>query len=170
MTKANERRLLEWLSDAHAMESEAETMLEGQASRLKHYPRLQQRIEQHVEETRQQARLLEQRIEELGGSTSKVKDAFASMMAGMHAAGTAMMSDEVVKGSGLSYAFEHLEIATYRALIAAARRVGDARTEEICRHILGQEEAMAEWLAGNLDDVVIEYLQRDETEGADAKR
>ncbi|KLJ01662.1 ferritin-like domain-containing protein [Luteimonas sp. FCS-9] len=170
MTKANEKRVLEWLSDAHAMESEAETMLKGQASRLEHYPRLRQRIEQHVEETQGQARLLEARIKALGGSTSTVKDVMGSATAAMHAAGNSMMSDEVVKGSGLSYAFEHLEIATYRAIIAAARKVGDQETEAVCQEILAQEEAMAEWLAANLDETVLTYLDRDETEGQTAKR
>lgn len=170
MTKTNQERLLEWLSDVHAMESEAETMLKGQAARLEHYPQLRQRIQQHVEETREQARLLEQRIEALGGSRSTIKDALGSMAASLHAAGNAMMSDEVVKGSGMSYAFEHLEIATYRAIIAAARKVGDAETEAVCRRILAQEEAMADWLAGHLDQVVLDYLARDETEGQTAKR
>ena len=83
------------------------------------------------------------------------------MMAGMHAAGNSMMSDEVIKGSGLSFAFEHLEIATYRTLIAAATAVGDTQTATVCQGILAQEQAMADWLENNLDATVLMFLERD---------
>ena len=51
--------LLDWLRDAHAMEQQAEKMLEAQAGRLENYPQLKTRIQQHLEETRGQQRLLE---------------------------------------------------------------------------------------------------------------
>ena len=50
-----EERLMEWLRDAHAAEEQAETMLGGMAGRLKNYPQLKARIEQHIDETRRQA-------------------------------------------------------------------------------------------------------------------
>jgi ferritin-like metal-binding protein YciE len=52
--------------------------------------------------------------------------------------------DEVMKGSLASYTFEHMEIASYRILIAAAEEVGDDKTARTCRKILGEEESMAE--------------------------
>src|SRR3546814_6934624 len=52
-------RLIEWLRDAHAMEAQAETMLNKQASRIEHYPELKARIEQHITETQNQAKLIE---------------------------------------------------------------------------------------------------------------
>jgi ferritin-like metal-binding protein YciE len=168
MTTRNER-LLQWLSDAHSMEKEAETMLKAQASRIENYPDLRQRIERHVEETQDQARRLEACIERLGGSRSAVKDTFGSLMATMHAAGNSMMSDEVVKGSGLSYAFEHLEIATYRALVVAARAAGDEQTAQVCEGILAEEQAMADWLEQHLDQTTLAFLQRDEAD-VQAKR
>jgi ferritin-like metal-binding protein YciE len=169
MTQDNNERLLHWLIDAHAMEKEAETMLQAQATRIVRYPELRQRLELHVEETREQARLLEECIERLGGSTSTVKDAAAAAMAGTHAAFNALMSDEVIKGMGASYAFEHLEIATYEALVIAARSYGDSQTEAACRRILEQERAMAQWLAEHLEPTVLTFLGRDFA-GAEAKR
>lgn len=50
--------LMNWLRDAHAMEQQAETMLNSQSSRLEHYPVLKERIDQHIRETQgQQQRL-----------------------------------------------------------------------------------------------------------------
>ena len=38
----------DWLRDAHAMEKQAESMLESMAGRIDNYPDLRARIEQHL--------------------------------------------------------------------------------------------------------------------------
>ena len=50
----------DWLRDAHAMEKQAESMLESMASRIDNYPDLRARIEQHVNETKHQITVLEE--------------------------------------------------------------------------------------------------------------
>lgn len=42
----------DWLRDAHAMEKQAESMLESMAGRIDNYPDLRARIEQHINETK----------------------------------------------------------------------------------------------------------------------
>lgn len=79
------------------------------------------------------------------------------------------VSDEVVKASMASYAFEHMEIASYKILIAAAQACGDQETQRVCGHILAQEEAMAQWLLERIPATVQAFLLRDETPGATAK-
>lgn len=164
MTTQNHERLLGWLKDAYAMEQEAETMMTAMAGRIEHYPELRARIEQHVEETRQQAAQLANCIEQLGGSLPTARGAVAKGMAAMHAAGNAMMSDEVAKGIGISYAFEHMEIASYRALLVAARRVGHAEVVRVCEAILEQEQAMADWLYERQPDLIEAFLDREEAD------
>ncbi len=44
----------DWLRDAHAMEKQAESMLESMASRIENYPDIKARIEQHISETKHQ--------------------------------------------------------------------------------------------------------------------
>jgi ferritin-like metal-binding protein YciE len=161
MSKAEER-LLEWLRDAHAMEEQAETMLDGLARRLEHYPELRERVEGHLEETRHQADRLEGCIKRRGGSTSLLKTATGKMMGLGQAISGIFVGDEVVKGSMASYTFEHMEIAAYKILIAAAEQVGDVETRTACESILREEEAMAEWLGDNLESVVHQYLRREE--------
>lgn len=58
---------MDWLRDAHAMEQQAEQMLKAQAARIEHYHQRKARIEQHLEETLGQQRLVESCIERLGG-------------------------------------------------------------------------------------------------------
>jgi ferritin-like metal-binding protein YciE len=156
-----EDNFTDWLRDAHAMEKQAETMLTSMAGRLEHYPDLKARIERHVEETRHQAHELESCLERRGVATSAMKD-FAGRMAAMGQGLTGMMaSDEVVKGAMAGYAFEHMEIAAYRTLIAAAEAVGDAQTKAVCERILAEEVAMADWLEQHLPSVAQTFLQRD---------
>ncbi|MDQ2701277.1 MAG: ferritin-like domain-containing protein [Pseudomonadota bacterium] len=169
-TRTNDERLLMWLQDAYSMEQEAETMLKAMAGRIEHYPELKARIEQHVAETRQQAERLRTCIEQLGGSTPIVRSAVADLMAAFQAVGNSMMSDEIAKGFGISYAFEHMEVASYRSLILAARQAGRADIAEVCETILQEEITMAGWLAEHQDAVITRFLQREATEGVTAKR
>jgi ferritin-like metal-binding protein YciE len=162
--------LLDWLRDAHAMEQQAEQMLRAQSGRLEHYPELKARIDQHLEETLGQQKLVAQCIERLGGSTSIIKDIAAKAMAFGQAAGGMAMSDEVVKGAISSYVFENLEIASYTSLISAAQAVGDLETKAACEQILPQEVAMAQWLLEHVPAITQRYLALAATPGAEAKK
>lgn len=161
--------LCDWLRDAHAMEMQAESMLKGQASRLEHYPEVKARVEQHITETQQQAREVEQCLKSLGEDTSSLKDTGGKAMALMQAMGGIVMSDEVIKGAVASYAFEHMEIASYTVLIAAARAAGETEVAHVCERILQEEKAMAAWLDEHTPSTVQQYLQR-ERDGLESKR
>ncbi len=168
--KAAEKRLVEWLRDAHAMEEQAEQMLKAQASRIENYPEIKRRIEQHIDETANQAKQLESCLSRYDESPSTVKDTTGKMTAMGQALGGMFAGDEIVKGCIASYAFEHMEIASYRVLVATAEEAGDAETKRVCEAILKEEEAMATWLEQHTPQAVHQYLQRDEAPGEDAKR
>ena len=161
-------RMGQWLRDAHAMEEQAETMLKAQATRLDHYPELRQRIEQHITETQSQARRLEECMKRVGTDASAFKDLGAKMMATMQGLGGVFTADEVVKGAMAGYTFEHFEISAYTSLIGAAEEAGDPQTAAVCRDILREEEAMADWLKERLPMITREYLAR-EAAGEPAK-
>lgn len=161
---------IDWLRDAHAMEQQAEQMLKAQASRIEHYPALQARITQHIEETKGQRELLESCFDRLGEKPSAVKDIMGRLAAFGQAVGGSVASDEVVKGAMAGYVFETLEIATYNTLIAAAEVAGDQETASVCRTILRQEEEMAQWLLEHLPAVTRQFLERDAHPDTVAKR
>ncbi|MCC4597624.1 ferritin-like domain-containing protein [Xanthomonas campestris pv. phormiicola] len=169
MARSNTERLLKWLQDAYAMEREANTMLTATAGRLEHYPELKARIQQHIAETRDQSEQVKRCIELLDGSVPTLKGAVASVLATLHAAGNSMMSDEVAKSLGISYAFEHMEVAAYRALVIAAKEAEQAQIARICAAILDQEIAMAEWLIEHQEATILAFLKRERTEGRTAK-
>ena len=169
MATAIDDNLNDWLRDAHAMEEQADKMLNAQADRLEHYPELRARIVQHIEETRWQRGVLDEILARRDISNSVVKDSGAKLMAFGQAVGGMTVREEVVKGAMAGYVFENLEIATYTSLIAAAKAAGDSATAASCEQILVQEKAMAAWLLEHLPQVTQAFLTRSATPGVEAK-
>lgn len=162
--------LNQWLRDAHAMEEQAEKMLQSQSGRIENYPELAAGIDRHLAETRRQKERLEQCLTRRGTSTSSMKDVAAKFTAMMQGVSGSIASDEVVKGAMASYTFEHFEISAYRTLIAAAELAGDSETARVCTEICREEEAMAGQLASLLPKVATTYLERSAQDLAEAKR
>jgi ferritin-like metal-binding protein YciE len=133
-------------------------MLERNAERLEHYPELKARVAQHLEESRQQQAMVAQALEDLGESPSTLKDTVMGLVQNVQMMTHAAASDEVLKNSFAGYAFEHFEIASYRALMVIARAAGEARVEQMAQQILGQEEEMARWLEQHLPEIVSQHL------------
>ncbi len=111
----------DWLRDAHAMEKQAESMLESMASRIENYPDIKARIEQHISETKHQITMLEEVLDRNGISRSVLKDSMSKMAAMGQSIGGMFPSDEIVKGSISGYVFEQFEIACYTSLLAAKK-------------------------------------------------
>ncbi len=74
---------------------------------------------------------------------------------------TGLAKDELVKNALHDYGTEHFEIACYTSLAAAAEELGDQETARVCREILAEDEAMAQWIAQRLPRVVQETFQQE---------
>ncbi|WP_287329888.1 YciE/YciF ferroxidase family protein [Mesorhizobium sp.] len=73
--------LVQWLRDAHAMEEQAETILNGQLSRIENYPELTDRMRLHLDETRQQAARIKACLDRMEEGSSTMKDAAGKLTA-----------------------------------------------------------------------------------------
>jgi ferritin-like metal-binding protein YciE len=162
--------LTQWLRDAHAMEEQAETMLAGQLSRLESYPELSKKIREHLEETKAQASRLKTCLDRIGDGASTMKDTGAKLMAIAQSVSGVFAGDEVMKGSLASYTFEHMEIASYTILIAAAEAAGEKDVVQACEQNLREEVAMADWLKKHLGPTTTKFLRRAEADSNSAKR
>ena len=158
---ASREHLVAWLRDAHAMELQAIELLEKQVGRLEHYPELLAKIRAHLAQSRGQAERVERCLAELGAGPSAAKDLAGKMVGGAQQLSGVFASDEVVKSALADHTFEHYEMASYRVLIAAAEEAGEPEVARICREILHEEEAMADWLKGHLPELTRRYLERD---------
>ncbi len=148
------------LRNAHAMESQALSVMKPQLNRLEHYPELKAMLDQHIRETEGQIDRLDQIFDSLGESPSGMKDTILSAMGTMNAMGHAMASDEVLKNSMADYMFEHFEIASYTSLITMARYVGASSAIPLLEESLAEERRFASWLHDNLPGLTEQFLSR----------
>jgi ferritin-like metal-binding protein YciE len=103
------------------------------------------------DETQEHERLIRERIEAHGESTSKAKDIggrFAAMAKGAAAMAPADTPGRLARDG---YVQEHTEIAAYELLCRVAERAGDTQTAEVGRRILENERQTAEKIAGTWD-------------------
>ncbi len=143
-------QITKYLADAHAIEAQAEQLLQ-RAPKILGARELEPIYTEHLEETREHTRLVEERLDALGGKPSKLKD--AGMRLGALNWGGFFQShpDTAGKLTAFAYAFEHLEIGAYEHLKRAARHAGDQATVDLADRILGEERGAAQKLAGSFD-------------------
>jgi ferritin-like metal-binding protein YciE len=156
------------LRNAHAMETQALSIMKPQVSRIENYPEVASRLEQHIRETEGQIERLDELLEELDEDSSGVKDTALSMVGSMAAMGHSMAGDEIIKNSLANFAFENYEIAAYNSLLTLAKAGGFDSAMDLLQLNLAEEEAMADWLRENLHDVTLRFVQLSDA-GHDAK-
>ena len=154
------------LRNAHAMEVQARDLMERQSERLDDFPKLRARVRQHLDETSLQIRRIEGCLNALGESSSAVKDTAMSFTGNLAAMGHAAAPDEVLKNTFANDAFEHYEIAVYKALLTLAEVAGVESTSADLRQSLSEEERMAEWIDSNIRDITLSYIAKEERRAA----
>jgi ferritin-like metal-binding protein YciE len=151
--------LISWLNDAYSMEVSIAEVLENHVKDSKEHPELETRLRQHLAETKNHAERVKQAIQSLGSSVSTTKAVFADLMGKVQGRTTGMFSDELVKNMLHDYMSEHLEIASYLSLIAAAEELGETGVATVCRGILQEEESMARWMEQQIPAVTRMHLR-----------
>ena len=150
----SEQKVVQYLGEAHATEVGLMGVLRSQIAMT---PRGSYRdgLEKHLGETQEHARVIRERLRELGQSRNPVQVfvGFAETMISQSLA-LSKTSFDLLRGSGGeekvlknakdAYATEALEIATYIALERLATRVGDEQTAKLAVSIRGDEERMLE--------------------------
>jgi ferritin-like metal-binding protein YciE len=151
-------QLDKYLSDAHAIESQAEQML-TKAIDIGGDPKLSTDYEEQLEQTRKHKALIEERLEARGASPNFLKD--AAMKLGAINWGTffAAQPDTPAKLAGFAYAFEHLEIGSYEQLRRVADRAGDESVAGVAQTILPEERHAAETLWDGFDGALDASLE-----------
>jgi ferritin-like metal-binding protein YciE len=134
-------------------------MTKRQAERLEHYPEMKLRLERHHHESEQQAQRLEDILRRNDADTSSLKGAVTAVMGNVAAMLHMPASDEVLKNTFANFAFEHQEIAAYISLIAMADHVGDGLAIPVLRQSLAEEQAMADWIAGQIVPTTQRFMQ-----------
>ena len=159
VVSAAHETLIAGMRNAHALEKQAISVMEGQLSLLTEYPDLHERMTAHIAESRDQARRLEAGLEACGASPSMIKDAFLSLMGLGQSSVQGFADDAVLKAVLATSMTEHLEVASYRSLLVLADMAGKPDLRPRLEETLREEEAMAAWLDENLDAITHRYIE-----------
>jgi ferritin-like metal-binding protein YciE len=153
-----EKQVVKYLTDAHAIEEQAIQLL-SRGSDIAGDEVLAQLYEQHLEETREHKRLVEERLEAHGAEPNSLKDAAMRLGALNWGMFFQAQPDTPGKLAAFAHAFEFLEIGGYEQLVRVARRAGDEETVRVAEGILVQERAAARNVAAAFDRAVSASLQ-----------
>jgi ferritin-like metal-binding protein YciE len=148
--------VVQYLTEAHATEEALVTTLRAHIA-MTPAGGYRELLERHLGETRQQARAIERRLEELDAGRGLIASGIdlAQTFVGQVLALTKGPVDllrgksgeeKLLKNAKDECATEALEIATYDALHALADAVGDEKTAKLALRHRGQEERMLEEL------------------------
>jgi ferritin-like metal-binding protein YciE len=148
-----EQELVKYLVDAHAIESQAIQLLEAGPG-LAGFESLAAIFREHLEETREQQRLVEARLRVHDASPSRFQSTLMRFQGANLGAFFAAQPDTPAKLAGFAYAFEHLEIAAYELLARVADRAGDRDTARVAHRIAGEERYAAQRVAGTWDEAM----------------
>jgi ferritin-like metal-binding protein YciE len=142
--------LVKYLRDAHALEGQAIQLLET-GPQLAELDALAEAFREHLEQTREHQRLIDERLSAHGSGPSRFQ-AGALRVGAMNLGGFfKAQPDTPAKLAGFAYAFEALEVGAYELLSRTARRAGDEETVRIAERILAEEHAAAERVAATWD-------------------
>src|SRR4051812_15878903 len=167
--EATEREIVKYLRDAHALEAQAIQMLEA-GPKIAEYDSLRALFEEHLEESREHQRLVDERLSALGSRPGRFQA--AGLRAGALNLGGFFKAqpDTPVKLGGFAYAFEALESGAYELLSRTARRAGDEQTATMAEQILANERQTAERVAATWDDAVAAALAQQTGAGSTSGR
>lgn len=187
----NERdaKLVQWLQEAHAKESELEADLTAHIS-LTEKRSYKKRLQKHLTETRDHKRKVASRIKKLGGSPDGASGMTGAVtgVAGMAGKGVAAVKGQVgavravvtkqaethLRNAQEELREEHVEIAMYTRIETFANEVGDKETARLAAAIRRDEERMAKFLDAELvrliKDVVRAEIPRDQRPTASRSR
>jgi ferritin-like metal-binding protein YciE len=161
-----------YLNEALSIENAAVERLQLRIKQTK-IESVKQRLELHLEETREQQNRLKQLISDVGGKNPTKEKArlpipwATKTMAKM--IGRMMTSAESeLKGAKEDAVIENAEIVLYDMLMQLVERMGITNAISVLSQSLSEEKAMADWIRTNAPDVLMQLWP--EIEASIAKR
>ena len=164
-TPTRDAKLIQYLNEAYGKEKELETALQAHIKMATERASYKKRLQDHLRETKAQAKGLERRIKQLGGKAEAVNLPGPEVASGVASTATAAATKAMAAAKGPVHALrgtgaaekllknvktelwnEYEEIGNYVAIESLANAVGDTDTAKLAREFRKQEERMAAFL------------------------
>jgi ferritin-like metal-binding protein YciE len=162
---ARDSKLVQYLNEAYGKEKELEIALQSHIKMAAGRASYKKRLQDHLKETKAQARGLERRIKQLGGkaeaanlpgpdalseaagkATAAATKAVAAAKGPLHALRGKGEAEKLLKNAKTELWNEHEEIGNYLAIESLAEALRDRDTAKLAREFRRQEERMASFL------------------------
>jgi ferritin-like metal-binding protein YciE len=163
---ARDAKLVQYLNEAYGKEKQLETALQADAKMAGGRASYRKRLQDHLKETKAQAKALERRIKQLGGKAEAANlpgpdvvsgaagkaavaasKAAAAAKAPVHALRGTGEAEKLLKNAKTQLMHEHEEIGNYLAIETLAEALRDRDTAKLAREFRRQEERMASFLS-----------------------
>ncbi len=129
-----QEQIVKYLGDIHSIEVQALVQMKI-APKIAGDAILEGVFERHIGETEDQKRRVDERLEPLGGSPSKVKDIAGAASGPAFALFAKLQPDTPGKLVSHAFSYEHMELAAYEILARVAERANDKQTVELAKDI-----------------------------------
>jgi ferritin-like metal-binding protein YciE len=149
-----------WLNDAYTLEKSIAGMLGAQIGLAANLPMVQRRLQDHLDETQEHAKVVRKCLEALGASISAGHEIVTFPTKHGSRPVPRKLDDDLLRSAMFALSSEALEIAIYTALIVAADDLGYSGMASRFETILAQERAMASWIEEDLPLLASEALLR----------
>jgi ferritin-like metal-binding protein YciE len=177
---ARDSKLIQYLNEAYGKEKQLEQVLQLQIKLVKSLDKktIQKRLQDHLKETKAQARGLERRIKQLGGKAealslpvpdvasgaattvaSAANKALAAAKGPVAALRGTSPQDNLLRNLRDAYWNEAEEIAHYTVIEAIAEQLGDKDTAKLAREYRRQEERMQTFVSKQLGVVTKDVIR-----------
>ncbi len=159
-------KLVQYLNEAYGKEKQLETALQADAKMAGGRATYRKRLQDHLKETKAQAKALERRIKQLGGKADAANlpgpdvvsgaagkaavaagKAAAAAKAPVHALRGTGEAEKLLKNAKTQLMHETEEIGNYLAIETLAEALRDRDTAKLAREFRRQEERMAAFLS-----------------------
>ena len=156
-----ERKLNELLLEAHTNEIALVEVLSAHA-KVAQEPSYRELLEEHIDETRRHASLVEERLDEKGATRSPLRALYGTVQLAMKQGltlakgpidlvrGGTDRTEKQLRNAMDEVMTEGMEIAAYDAIEATALATGDEQTARLAATIRADEERMLERLRGEI--------------------
>ena len=180
-------KLIQYLNEAYGKEKELETALQAHIKMAADRKSYKKRLQDHLKETKAQARGLERRIKQLGGkaeaaglpgpdlvseaaskATAAATKAAAAAKGPVHALRGTGQAEKLLKNAKTELFSEFEEIANYLAIEEIATALQDRDTAKLAKEFRRQEERMAAFLQ-KLIPQLAKQVVRDEVPAKERK-
>jgi len=148
-----QRKIIDYLQDAHAMEQNVLGLLDSLIATTKD-PETLARFQQHRLETQRHEQRLRERLNALDKGISLTAEVSAMAGAMLKTVGDTLRTDKPAKNARDAFITENTEIAAYELLERLAYRCGDSETARVARENRIDEEEMARWIAARWEKFV----------------